>query len=40
LIAQALGKDRTIRESLAAILDRQVPDPRVVRAEASGKNEA
>jgi hypothetical protein len=32
-LVQARRRNRTISESVAAILDRQVPDHRVVRAE-------
>jgi hypothetical protein len=40
LIVQAHRRNRTISEYVAAILDRQVPDHRVVRAEPSGENDA
>jgi hypothetical protein len=40
ILVQAHRRNRTISEYVAAILDRQVPDHRVVRAETSGENDA
>jgi hypothetical protein len=40
LIVQAHGRDRTISAYVAGILDRQVPDHRIVRAEAGGDDAA
>ena len=37
ILVQAHRRNRTISEYVAAILDRQVPDHRVVRAEPSGE---
>ena len=39
ILVQAHRRNRTISEYVAAILDRQVPDHRVVRAEPSGEND-
>jgi len=38
ILVQAHRKNRTISEYVAAILDRQVPDHRVVRAEPAGQD--
>ena len=40
ILVQAHRRNRTISEYVAAILDRQVPDHRVVRAEPSGDVDA
>jgi hypothetical protein len=40
ILVQAHRRDRTISEYVAAILERQVPDHRTVRAEPAGEAEA